>query len=162
VIDLEDVYAHLPRLRESDHRPTSPPDDEYNCVAWIDQDIERWWAPGFYWPDLPTPDGESDLHCFVTCFERWGFQVCDDPSFEDGYLKIALYAVGETFHHVAKQLPSGSWSSKIGEAHDVKHAELEALCDAVMFQRAVPTVFMRREYNGRDPMELEETGLLLP
>jgi hypothetical protein len=31
---LDDLYEKLPRLRESPHRITSGPDDEYNCVAW--------------------------------------------------------------------------------------------------------------------------------
>jgi hypothetical protein len=163
VIDLEDLYAHLPHLRESEHRPTSQPADEYNCVAWVERDMEHWWAPGYHWPPgLPTPDGDRDLHCYIACFERWGFEVCEGPDLEEGYLRIALYALGDSFHHVAKQLPSGAWSSKIGVAHDLKHEKLEALCDTILFQRAVPTVFMRREYDGRNKMEMEETGLLLP
>lgn len=91
---------------------------------------------------------------------RGGFERCEDARLEEGFLKIALYATGREFHHVAKQLPSGAWSSKIGKSIDIRHETLESLLGCVYFADATPTVFMRRPYDGTDDFELEETGLI--
>src|SRR5690242_5101898 len=114
----------MPRLRDSEHRITSPPNDEYNCVGWVRRSYDAYVAPGLIWPRdlIPEPRvGEPDLDAFVSLFEIWGYERCAGPEQEEGFLKIAVYARDGWFHHVAKQLPSGAWSSKVGEAHDVRH-----------------------------------------
>ena len=158
---LEALYAQVPRLQPENHRITSPATDEYNCVAWVERDSQHWWEPGFYWPSsVPEPTGDVDLPAYVDLFLQLGFEICGSGSLEPGYLKIALYASRGQFHHVAKQLPSGAWSSKIGFLHDVRHETVGALEDVSMFANAVATVFMLRPHDSRDPMELEETGLI--
>ena len=115
------------------------------------------------WPsDLPVPHGEEDLDAFIALFERWGFRRCADASLEAGYLKIAIYEVNGCFQHVAKQLPSGRWSSKLGRSFDVRHDELEELYDAPLLGRARATVFMKREYDGADPFYLEDPYVVTP
>ncbi len=161
--DLDDLYAQIPKLRAAVHRITSPDSDRYNCVAWVERDLDRWWEPGFYWPfGSPTPRGDEDLDCYVYLFRKLGFEVCESSTLEPGFLKIALYAEDDEFHHVAKQLPSGQWSSKAGTLHDFKHEKLEALEDSGVMKNARPVMFMRRPFSGSDPMALEESGLLLP
>ena len=97
-------------------------------MAWVDQELDTWFEPGFAWPsDLYVEEGAQDLFAYVEFFRRRGFQLCASPDLEPGFLKIALYAVGEFFHHVAKQLPSGAWSSKNGRLHDLRHDDLSAL-----------------------------------
>jgi hypothetical protein len=164
--ELDDLYDRLPRLRDSPHRVTSSPDEEYNCVAWVRRELKRYYAPGLFWPHdiVPEPKAnEDDLDAFVTIFETWGYGLCDSSEYEPGFLKIAIYAKERKFHHVAKQLRTGAWSSKIGEAHDVRHEQLDALEDApVFFDRASATVFMRRIDDGVDQLEIEERGYLLP
>jgi hypothetical protein len=162
--DLEDLYAVFPRLRCAGHRITSGPSDAYNCVAWVERDLERLWDPDFYWPsEVPTPvDTENDLPYYVALFEWLGFERCPGTELEPGYLKIAVYATGNEFHHVAKQLPSGGWSSKGGiNLHDFRHDELEDLDGTGVWKGASATIFMRRPYDGIDPFSLEETGLLV-
>ena len=88
-------------------------------------------------------------------------ESCDDPYLEPGYLKIAIYSKDGYFHHVAKQLRIDAWSSKVGEAHDLWHRSVEALYDAVFFDSATVTHYMRRPDTG-ESMELEETGLIQP
>jgi hypothetical protein len=163
--DIQDIYDRCRRLGESDHRVTSQPTDKYNCVGWIDRELDRWWEPGVIWPrGVPEPDDadDNDLPAYVAFFEHRGFRRCDDSTLEDGFLKIALYVRDNTFAHVAKQLPSGGWSSKIGDGHDVRHEQLDALHDAVFYEGAMASVFMKRAYDGVYRYENEERGYFLP
>jgi hypothetical protein len=41
--------------------------------------------------------------------------------------KIAIYGDGFAFKHVARQLESGSWTSKLGKLADIEHRELQWL-----------------------------------
>lgn len=150
--DIADLYAQFPRLASASHKITSPAADDYNCVAWVERDLGHWWEPGFYWPPgAPLPSDDEDLDCYVDVFRRIGFELCASGDLEPGFLKIAIYSEGGTFHHVAKQLPSGRWSSKAGSLHDVRHDELAALEESGVLHDARATVFMRRPYDGSDP-----------
>lgn len=158
---LEDLYAQFPSLRSSPHRITSQPVDDYNCVAWVERALTRWYEPGFYWPaGVPEPHGDDDLDCYVALFESWGFARCSGSTYEPGYLKIALYADGQAFQHVAKQLRDGAWSSKAGRLHDLRHDDLDALHPSGVMRNARPVLFMRRPDDGAS-MANEETGLIL-
>jgi hypothetical protein len=159
---LADLRAQYPRLTEGNHRITSPPTGAYNCVAWVNRDTSHWFEPDFTWPDdLYVAEGEPDLDAYVELFRRWGFEECESGDLEAGHLKIAIYATGEYFQHVAKQLPSGAWSSKNGRLHDLRHEGLDALEGSGVLMNARPSVFMRRRDDG-DLMPLEERGFLLP
>lgn len=150
-----------PRLRDDpQHRITSEDDDRYNCVAWVEQDTKRWWEPDYYWPVASKPAGDEDLDCYVELFRSLGFEECGSALSEEGYSKIALYAEDGEFHHVAKQLRSGRWSSKGGTLQDFTHGALAALEDCPVTPGATATVFMRRPDRGE--LQFEETGLILP
>jgi hypothetical protein len=163
--DLEDLYAVFPRLRCAEHRITSAPVDDYNCVAWIERDLKNLWDPDFYWPrevEPPPIDTQEDLPYYLGLFEWLGFERCDGPELEPGYLKIAVYATANEFHHVAKQLPSSAWSSKGGvDLHDFRHADLDPLDGTKVWKGASAVVFMRRSYDGVDKFEIEERGLFI-
>lgn len=109
---------------------------------------------------MPEPENGDDLHCYVALFESWGYEPCADASHETGFLKIAVYAIGARFCHVAKQVRGTGWSSKGGTLHDFQHATLEALYPCGIMEDARPTVFMRTEDDGTDPQHLERGGLL--
>lgn len=160
---IDELYAQYPRLKGSDHKITSQADDRYNCVAWVERDMGSWIEPDLFWPDgVPEPLGPADLDCYLALFRSWGFEDCDSSSLDFGYLKIAIFATGEEFHHVAKQLPSGAWSSKGGPLYDFKHGDLGAICECGIWRNAMPLHFMRRSYDGSDSFEMEENGLLHP
>jgi hypothetical protein len=106
-------------------------------------------------------DNPHDLDCYVALFETWGFLRCADAQYEEGFLKIALYADNRSFQHVAKQLRDGTWSSKAGRLHDLRHHELEALHPAGIMRNARPTVFMKKHDDGNDPQDLELRGLIV-
>lgn len=123
----------------------------------------HYYAPGYFWPsDVQSPSGDDDLGAYVALFRSRGYVECDGPELERGFLKLAIYAKGETFHHVAKQLPTGEWSSKIGEAHDLRHQGLDALEDsAVFYDRATASRFLVRTYDeAQESFALELTGLV--
>jgi hypothetical protein len=111
---------NFPRLTPDNHRPTSPPATEYNCVAWAAGDSENWWQPGIYWPVEPPP-ADYGLGTLEAAFEGMGFEPCDDEGPEAGFEKVALYGSSLFYTHAARQLPSGMWTSKLGKAEDIEH-----------------------------------------
>ena len=112
--------SQFPRLTPSNHRITSPTDPEYNCIAWAAGDVARWWEPTEYWPD---PEGRTsyDLGDLVRVYRALGFEPCEDRIPETGFLKVALYAVGSSYTHAARQLADGRWTSKLGKWEDIEH-----------------------------------------
>jgi hypothetical protein len=56
-----------------------------------------------------------------------GFSVCSDSDAEQGYEKIAVYGLDGEYTHVARQLETGKWTSKIGALEDIEHDTLEGL-----------------------------------
>jgi hypothetical protein len=123
----------FPQLRSSGYEITSEATDDYNCVAWAAETQKKIWWPDInnqgdiYWP--PSVPREETIDAFIKAFQTIGykdFQSLDD-SLEDGFQKIAIYALSETPKHVARQLPCGKWTSKIGPEEDIKHNDLQGL-----------------------------------
>ena len=58
----------------------------------------------------------------MAVFRSLGFVMRDDGDHEIGLEKIALYATDDDeYTHVARQLPSGKWTSKLGGLEDIEH-----------------------------------------
>ena len=120
----------FPGLRSSEYSITSPATHKYNCVAWALGIVDRWMWPldGYHWID-DVPRGES-IAGFVTAFQVLRFELCDSSDLERGFEKIAIYADDASNPtHVARQLPSGRWTSKLGRYEDIEH-DLSALVDS--------------------------------
>jgi hypothetical protein len=122
---VEQLESLFPALRGSVYKVTSPPDDTYNCVAWAAEDTKRWWWPDLdpkrHWP-VGIPRLES-LEAFESAFSSLRYTVCNHDGVEIGLDKIALFADADGFPlHVARQLPGGRWTSKLGELQDIEHA----------------------------------------
>ena len=79
---------------------------------------------GYYWP-LQRDDRLED---WVNALELHNYQITDDRNLEAGVEKVAIYVndLGSP-EHVARQLPSGEWTSKIGRYEDITHETLSAL-----------------------------------
>jgi hypothetical protein len=74
-----------------------------------------------------------DVQCYIALFERWGYVPCANADYEPGFLKIAIYALDDSFQHVAKQLRGGGWSSKAvpfmtSGTNPLKHSVHQGLC----------------------------------
>lgn len=125
----------FPRLQPGDYHITSAATPRYNCIAWAAGNDDNWWWPpggfsGYHWPaGIPTA---STLENFVKAFESLGYQVCDSAELEPEVEKIAVYVGSDGAPtHAARQLASGSWTSKLGKAEDIEHRTLACLEDGV-------------------------------
>lgn len=123
---------------------TSPHTALYNCLAWAVEEDDRWWSPlpedDYYWPEgVPR---EVSVDAFVQAYGTLGFVVCSDGALEPRVEKLALYVTpnGKP-QHVARQLPSGVWTSKLGRLKDIEH-ELDGLSGKLY---GVVGRFLRRE-----------------
>jgi len=120
---LEEAF---PDLAGGSYRITSPPSKDYNCIAWAAGGTEDWWWPvpphvkEVYWPaDIPRLE---TLAAFSQAFAALGYIECAADNLESGFEKIALFANEQGLPlHAARQLPSGRWSSKLGEREDIEH-----------------------------------------
>lgn len=124
-----DLETWFPHLKRGDYKVTSPIDKKYNCIAWVAENNTKFWWPDKmltgYWPtDVPR---EETLKAFVQLYEKMGYKICSNHNFERGFEKIAIF-INQTGipTHAARQLPSGKWTSKLGEHKDIEHS-LEAL-----------------------------------
>lgn len=112
---------------------TSQITDTYNCIAYAAGDTSRkWWPSGrAYWPGrVGKQSFDPTLQVFQTAFATLGYVPCSSPALEDGYEKVALYGKAGEITHAAIQLPSGYWSSKLGDHADVEH-DLEQIAGAL-------------------------------
>ena len=110
---------------------TSWPTDSYNCIAWAADDQCYWWWPD---PDYESfwPQGiirQASIVAFVAAFQTMGYELCDSYDRELGYEKVAIFAVGNDVKHMARQLPSGAWTSKLGEWWDILHDSVDGVQD---------------------------------
>ena len=117
----------LPSFPNSKVEPfviTSSATGNYNCIAWASEDTEH-----FYWP-IPEPffswhnDAiqEETIEAFVSFFQLYGYIICEHDKKEKGVTKVALFAKDNIPTHAARQLPNGSWTSKLGILEDVRHS----------------------------------------
>ncbi len=101
---------------------------QYNCIAWALGNNSSWFDPTLdyaYWPECIPNDVTVDS--IVELFRSEGFERCKDGSLEQGYEKIAIYALEYEVTHVARQLVDGKWTSKLGKYEDIVHSSLEDL-----------------------------------
>jgi hypothetical protein len=69
----------------------------------------------------------ATVEAFEEAFASLGYTPCEAEDLEAAYEKVALYATAEGGPtHMARQLPGGGWTSKLGEQVDIEH-ELHAL-----------------------------------
>jgi hypothetical protein len=114
--------SDFPRLTQDNHRVTSPPAIDYNCVARAAGDTEHWWQPGIYWKPSDWPQDDFGLGALEQVFVALGYTDClMDATLEAGFEKVALYGTGFTYTHAARQLPGGKWTSKLGKGDDIEH-----------------------------------------
>jgi hypothetical protein len=132
------IYRAFPALQASVHGKTSEKDQKYNCIAFAAGDVSRWWDPipqqgwfppagkTYYWPPgLPLND--RSIANYVNAFGTLGYTTAMDASLEPGKEKVAIYSLNGQVLHAARQLPDGTWTSKLGGEEDIMHADLAVL-----------------------------------
>jgi hypothetical protein len=152
--ELEQCF---PKLQNSNYKITSPEDPRYNCVAFsvgcttlFFQLLERP-SKTYYWP--PGIPRDDTLECWIQLYTIHGYKPCEIGDLEPNVEKIAIYvgATGEPLH-VARQLVSGWWQSKLGQGQDLEHETLESLEGYDMDEYGKVACFLSR------PLRSPETG----
>jgi hypothetical protein len=136
--------------KTSDGTGHPPSVGSYNCIAWAAGDTHHFMWPH---PDLDWPFWSPRLErrkAFVAAFRELGYRVCDNSRLEFWFEKVALYELGNSPKHMARQLRDGTWTSKCGGLEDITHFTLDALesygptpkgdygCPALYMRRLVP------------------------
>jgi hypothetical protein len=123
----------FPNLTPANHRVIGPATDTYNCIAWACGDTKRWWQPGpkCHWPIACDPhDFTTDN--LLAALTAVGFVACPDGLLESDFEKIAVYSLSAAeYTHVPRQLPSGLWTSKLGNWELIEHDTPEAVAGGV-------------------------------
>ena len=117
------LLAAFPDLAFDDPVVTHPADPAFNCVAWTAGVTDEWWwpmDPDAHWP-TGVPD-ELTVAAVVAARGTVGYGVCADGGPEPGFEKAAIFARAGVPTHVARGLPDGRWSSKLGRDCVVDHA----------------------------------------
>ncbi len=121
---LESLFQNL---RDGRYEIKSHQTVNYNCIAWAATETHRkWWPVGAYWP--PNVPREETVPAFILAFATRGYEQCDNGVLEDGYEKVVIYVdSSQTPTHMARQLSSGQWTSKLGDLEDIEHETLRQL-----------------------------------
>lgn len=148
-MSADELEYLFPRLKVGGYQITSPQADRPNCIGWALYSTNLYFDPlgaggqvgGYYWPDGVRADYSVEAWRDVFALHR--YEVCEDAEIEPGMEKIVIYAGSDgEASHVARQLPSGEWTSKIGQLEDIRHATLDALMREPEY--VVIAVIMRR------------------
>ena len=125
----------------------------YNCM------------PGLWEPHSPGSIAEDQGHWPVglphdrapetlrTLFQREGFVDCENGDLDPNSVKIALYQAQESdgsyrWTHVARQLKTGLWTSKLGSSYEATHRNPEDL-DGRLYGAVF--AYMAKPRRGDDP-----------
>jgi hypothetical protein len=78
-------------------------------------------------PHVSSLASESGPETWVELFRQHDYILCSTPNFEleEGFEKIAIYAKSGELTHIARQLITGLWTSKLGQSWRVTHRSLE-------------------------------------
>ena len=117
------LTAHFVNLRHGQFLKTSEESLDYNCFAWAGNDNSNWWSPvgRHYWP-VGVPREET-VQAYIRAFATIRFEPCENGELELGVEKVALFVDANMIPtHMARQLASGRWTSKLGEWEDIEHA----------------------------------------
>jgi len=140
---IDPLIVEFPNLATVRFKRTSPATLNYNCIAWAASRTDRWWWPNpyGYWP--PGVTMAETVAAFEEAYGTLGYRRCADAAFAIRFEKIAVYVLPATGEpkHAARQLESGSWTSKLGEDVDIEHDTLDALNGQ---HYGEPALFMER------------------
>lgn len=140
-----DLENYFPELGAGAYRVTSPETPSYNCVAWAAGDETAWWEPDpnyqYYWP--PGLPRVFSVEAYIEAYRALGYVSCEAEHEEPGFEKVAIFADSQGRPtHVARQLPTGVWTSKLGQLQDIEHNRLPAVAGA---HYGSPVAYLRRK-----------------
>lgn len=137
-----DISEAFKGLKPGEWQRTSEWDGRYNCIAHAAKDHKRKWWPlpidharkDRYWPE--GAPRRVTVPAFINAFQiEEGYEPCDSAELEEGFEKVAIFITetgtsevpkgGPT--HMARQLPCGKWTSKLGNEWDICHDNLQSV-----------------------------------
>ena len=109
-------YSAFPKLTDTNHRRTSDPASDENCIAHALGARGEWWEPviGRFWPIGP-PYYNHRVDSLVRVYERIGYVACTSAELETEYEKVAIYGDGGEYTRSApardrRHLDEQAWS----------------------------------------------------
>ena len=123
----DEVEKDFPALKQRNYG-LSDKDFNYNCLAFAMGDQHNWWEPpkggGRYWPDGFPED--VTVQTVESIIRTHGYTISTDATITPETDAVAIYAEGNEWTHFAI-FATGTWSSKLGDGHDVTHVQLQDL-----------------------------------
>ena len=89
---------------------------------------------------------KASVQAFVAAFATLRYEPCDDGNLEEEFEKVAIYGLSHgAVKHMARQLRTGRWTSKLGKLEDIEHgspSELEGneYGFVIQYMRRTPNV----------------------
>lgn len=95
--------------------------EDFNCIAFVLDIYNEWCGSSTStWP-YKTISRIPILENYIKYFETFGYEICDNNRYEDGFEKIAIYINrNRKVNHVAKQFKD-KWRSKLGGSVIIEH-----------------------------------------
>ena len=139
---MSNIESAFPLLKVDGYKVTSSKNKDYNCIAWAAGISDAWWdpAPGYMWP--PGAPREYTMQALILAYQAIGFVICKGDKLDPGFDKIAVYGDAAGWTHAARQLPSGKWTSKLGQSEDIEHNTPEGVVS--MAYGSVVSIMKRR------------------
>lgn len=135
-----------PNLTDNDFEFKSVRTTKYNCLAWAirinTQSVEMFYFQKKHGLDPNNLD--HSVNGYAKILEQfYGFEVCDDGSYEEGFEKILLYGDHEEeWTHAARLVKKDLWVSKLGGWEDIEHTNVDCLNGV---EYGSPKLYMRKK-----------------
>ncbi len=130
-LSLENVEDIMPNI-VGHYKESSKAVLDYNCLSWAVERTDAFLDPqkrsvGYDWP--PGVEREWTVTACTRVLAHYGYsERCTDESFEDEYVKVAMYVDKDGLPtHFARQIQGDKWTSKLGDLIDVVHDDLKCL-----------------------------------
>lgn len=137
-INLAELRTRLIKLfpnLEKDFQIIADQNPDSNCISYsLGYMMFKVWPIEFSnglnrYPDgsrIFWPKGLSSsesLDNFIKMYKMFKFEVCDNDSFEEEYIKIAIYTKDDIVTHACRQLHTEAnvWASKLGIGGVIRH-----------------------------------------
>lgn len=116
---LRDNYrANFPNMRN--YKIVGGEDGSYNCIAWALGIKDKWLGPQMNWPK--KYDHGDSLRSFDDLLFKFNASDVSDDSYDEGFVKLALFTHHEEPTHLARLQSDGTWTSKMGGTYTLAHA----------------------------------------
>jgi len=94
---------------------------DFNCIAFVLDVYDNWYGSSTeFWP-YKTMSRSPKLENYIKYFSTFGYNICNNDSFENEFDKIAIYIDSDgNVTHASKQFQN-MWRSKLGESNIIEH-----------------------------------------